>query len=160
MKAPINSKNYPASAYDDKLNLKLGIALWMVIVFLIKPYLVMLISFANRSNRTELIYTFYAHDGTLAMAELASLPAIAIFVAWIYRQPGANGIIRWIWRNGRGLLMTSTLLNAVLLVVSTDWNLEELGFLSVLQLALSILILLYLWFSDRVRDTFNDFPTS
>lgn len=160
MNAPLNSKTYPASAYDDKLNLKPGIGLWMAIVFLIKPYLVMLISFANRSNRTELIYIFYAHDGTLAIAELASLPAIAIFVAWIYRQPGANGVVRWIWRNGRNLLMTSTLLNALLLVMSTDWHLEELKFFSVLQLVLSVFIFFYLWTSGRVRDTFNDFPSS
>lgn len=158
MNAFDHSGAYPASAYDNKLNLKPSIGMWLVIVFLLKPYLVMLVSLANRSNRTELISLVYDHSGVLAMAELAALPALAVVIAWVKRNSGASRIIRWIWNNGRSLLILSTLFNVAILAISTEWRVDEFGFFIVLQMILSAFVLFYLWRSDRVRDTFNDFP--
>lgn len=151
-------KTYPASAYDENLNLKLSIGLWLVILFLLKPYIVMLMSFSNMNNHTELINIAYASKGALPFAEVSSLPALALFIAWMRRRPNAGKAIRWIWKQGRALLLISTVLNLAFAVAPALSRLQEVQLADLIHGILSVYALTFLLLSERTRDTFLDFP--
>jgi hypothetical protein len=84
-------KKYPASAFDENLRIKISISLWLAIVFLLRPYAVMLLSIANMSNHTQLIHLLYANDTTFALGAAAALPAL--ITLWTKRRP-IRGTIR------------------------------------------------------------------
>ena len=79
--------------------------------------------------------------------------------AYMKRKPSAGVFSRTVWRNGVRFLFAAVVLNMVvafvpvLLGIST--RLYAAGWV---QIAISVIILLYLFTSRRVRDTFADFP--
>jgi hypothetical protein len=150
---------YPFSAYNKHLCLDLSIGMWLVLAFLLRPYLIMIMSVVNRSNRMELINLFYADRSHLALGALAAIPAVLLVIAWNRRRPGAVRIVRALWRRGRELLAASTALNAlvVLLPLLTGRS-DGIDYVGIVQLGLCAWILVYLYDTERVRDTFADFP--
>ena len=150
-------KKYPVSAYDENLRIKISISLWLAIVFLLRPYAVMLLSLVNMSNHTQLIHLLYANDTTFALGAAAALPTMMLFIAWTKRRPDSGGTIRWIWHNGRAVLITSAVFNLIIVGISAFWAGRGPKLADVTQAILTVYIILYLYRSEPVRDTFRDF---
>ena len=154
-----NRLKYPLSAYDKYICLDVSVGLWLVIAFLMRPYVIVVMSVANRRDPMGLIDVFYADRSHLALGALAAIPAVLLFIAWNKRKPGASASVRALWHRGRALLTASAVLNAVIAVLPlVHGRAGGIDYLGVVQLALCGWILVYLYDSERVRDTFADFP--
>jgi len=149
---------YPFSAYDDNLCLRPGLALWAVLAFLLRPYVVVVVSLANRVDRMRVIDTFYPDRASMAISALLALPALLLVWAWIKRQRGQGGLAQRVWRHGRALLLGLASLNACAIVVAAVHAGTRPGLAAVAQLAACALIVWYLMRSERVCDTFLDYP--
>ncbi len=158
MNDKLEKHQYPASAYDENLCIKVNVSLWFAILFLLRAYVVMLLSLVNMSNQTELIHLLYASETTFALGAVAALPALVLFMAWTKRRPGSGRTIRWIWHHGRAFLIVSAVLNLAIVAGSVFWAERSPQFSDVTQALLTMYIILYLHRSERVRDTFRDFP--
>lgn len=154
------SSKYPFSAYDKKyLCLNMSTGMWLVLAFLLRPYVIMIMSLANRRDRMGLINMFYADRFGMVLGALAAVPALLLIYAWFKRKPDAPDRVRWLWRHGRVLLIASIVLNIVIVFVPVLLGKAAgIGYVGALQLALCAGILLYLLRSQRVEDTFADFP--
>jgi cell division protein FtsW (lipid II flippase) len=130
----------------------------MALAFLCRTYLVMIMSLARRGDRFGLIDLFYANRSAMALGALAALPAIAVIIASVQRSPTAGSQTRWLWRNGRWFLLGSALANLAIALLPIKDGLYALSTLDVLQFSVISYILVYLFRSERVRDTFADFP--
>lgn len=150
-------RKYPFSAYDEYLCLKMSAGMWLVLVFLFRPYAIMVMSFATKRDRMGLINLFYDDRAAMALGAVAAMPMVLIIYAWIKRRPGAAAHVRHIWNSGRWIMLGSALINVAIpvwpILGGTKPDLVAMG-----QLALSALIIFYLLLSPRVRETFADFP--
>jgi len=151
---------YEFSAYDGNLALKVSPTLWLAVLFLIRPYLIMVLSFANRREPMALIEMFYADRLPMVVASIAALPVILFLLSYIKRSKAEN--ISWarrLWHRGRELLMLSAVLNVLVVffpyLVAQHYNMNVVG---MMQLLISLIVLLYLARSKRVKDTFADYP--
>ncbi len=152
-------KKYPFSAYDKHLSLRISLPMWAAILFLARPFAILLMSFANRRDRTGLLETFYHDPVSMAIDTVAALPALLVIVAWARHRPEASQPLRWLWARGRALLLISTLLNIVSVFLPLLWNPNvRMDVPELAKLAACAIILYMLLKSERVRDTFNDFP--
>lgn len=87
----------------------------------------------------------------------ASLPALAVLVAWARRRPRAGRLARAAWARGRGLLAGGAVLDLALLApVAAGGGLP--GTLVILMALGSLYGLIYLLRSTRVPAVFADFP--
>lgn len=152
------ANKYPASAYDDNLCLKIGLGTWVVILFLIRPYVILVLSLANKADRMGLVYLFYPARAALPLAAAAALPTVLLLISWVKRKPGARASIRWIWQHGKVFLFISIFLNAGVALQPLLWDETKMNSTGWAQLAACILIVIYLLTSERVKDTFKDFP--
>lgn len=152
------AKIYRASAYDENLCIKVGLGLWLAILFLLRPYVVMILSLANMSDHTQLIHLVYPGDGVFALGAIAALPAVALFLAWTKRRPGAGRTARWVWHRGRMLMMLSALCNLITAVIPMLPGHSGFSFIALIQILATIGVMFYIMRSVRVRDTFQDFP--
>jgi hypothetical protein len=79
--------------------------------------------------------------------------------AWSRRSPGGSTLVRYIWRNGSMFLILAALFNiaSVLapLFAGAGHKIHVVGWV---QLGISVVIVVYVQFSQRVKDTFADFP--
>ena len=101
----------------------------------------------------------YPDDFSFFIAILAALPIIPVIIAYSKRKPGASDFIKTLWRNGVNFLIATAVLNIIIifvpLAVKPYYHINMLGWI---QLAIAVGIIIFLSTSQRVKDTFADFP--
>ena len=154
------SKLYPISHYDKNMYLKPNVTTWLIFLFLLRAYVVLILSIVNMRDRTGLIDLVYPDRLTMSLGALAGIPAALLVYAWIKRMPGAPQYVRNIWGKGRAFLAISALLNVCVVFVPLwmgtvhaiapgDW----------VQFSIALLIVIVVYSSSYIRDCFNDFPS-
>lgn len=156
---------YDFRAYDKHLCLKVSFRMWLIIMYFLRPYILVFstIRLGKSAGPVEgidgLKQMVYPDDFSLTLGVLATLPVLIFIVAWAKRVPTAGTFIRSVWRNGALLLSVAAALNIVIVFVpmlaGVVSRIDTAGWI---QIALPVIILVYLHTSKRVKDTFADFP--
>jgi len=153
------SRYYSIEKYDKYLSLKFSPVMWLIVLFLLRPYIIFFASIANRSDRMMLINLFYSDKLPLSLGAFAGIPAALLVYAWTRRRPGAPDFVKRLWHKGRILLSVSALLNGAIVFVplwlGVGHRITAYGWG---QLAASLLILVVVYRSRYMRDCFADFP--
>ena len=144
---------YDFECYDKHSCLKPSLALVIATVFSCREFLLPLVPLAGAlsGSSNDMNFLFAEHR---SMVLLAQFPALLVFYAMIRRVPAGNAVARWIWKRGRLFLAASLLADLCLAV----WFGEGAGLLA--RLALNAGIALYVLRSERVKDSFADFPVA
>ncbi len=151
------AENYPLERYDKYLCLRMNETLWLILLFLLRPYLITIMSLVNRTDRTGLINMVYSDKMILWWAFLAGVPAIFVFYAWSRKRPGASSFVRKVWRRGRPLLAVSAIFNVAIVFAPLLMG-HRMSTAGWTQLVISIGIVVTLYSSSYIRDCFSDFP--
>jgi len=158
-------KVYGFSDYDKNFALKIHLDLWLVILYLLRPFVLM--ASAIRMGRgasgvqgaSGLRDLIYPDNFSLFLGMAAAIPVFIILFAYVKRKPGASDLIRKIWRHGMLILVCAALLNIA--IVFLPLLLGTVGSINIYgwgQLGIALVIIGYLYSSERVKDTFADFP--
>lgn len=151
--------SYNFSDFDKYMCLSLGTVAWVVILFLMRPYVVLLVSVTNRSNRMEFIELVYPDRLWLAIDTVAALPAVILVAVTFLRRPNAASWVKALWKKGRTLLLASAVLNAIVAMAALALaDSHKVSIVSPVLLCFSAWSLWYLLMSKRMRDVFYDFP--
>jgi len=149
---------HPAHRYDEDLHLKVPLLLWLAMVFLVRHFLLLGITFLPTTGEEIKILRNLVHPLYL----LSDLPAVLVLFVAMRRRPECANWGRRVWHRGRWLLGVSAagyLVFLALNIVHTGRPLRlavnELILLSVL---LHVSIIIYLARSGLLRDLFRDFP--
>ena len=148
---------YTPSDYDSYYSLKLNLTAWLIIAFIMRPFVVFIASLSNKSDRFGLLNIVYSDHVWALVSAAASIPTIVLLIAWLKRGPHSGRTVRFIWQQGRGLITISLLLNIMLFVTPWLFN-AKLSNIALAQLGVCWVLLYVLWRSARMRDTFEDFP--
>lgn len=150
---------YDLDDYDAHFALRPSWLLIATMIFLCRGWLMLMLlgvsNFAGVSvELDDLIPTDHVWEGLIA-----GVPAALTLYAWLVRVPSAKALVRAIWRNGRKLLIASALLHSAL-VFATEWpSMHWLSEpVSAVILAGDLWVIAFVLFSERVKDTFLDFP--
>ena len=151
---------YSISSYNKHICLKMDYVMWSIFLFLLRPYLVLIFSFANMSDRMALIELLYTDRLMMSLGALAGIPAALLMYAWSRREPNASDFVRNLWRRGRELLIISTILNGFLTFIPLLLGkVDKVSTIDWLQFALSMLIMAVLYRYAYLKDCFLDFPS-
>lgn len=153
------SLKYSLTSYDENLCLKLNENLWFILLFLLRPYLVTVISLVNRTDRTGIINMVYSDKMALWWGLLAGVPAALVIYAWIKKKPAATPLTRTLWHRGRELLVVSAISNAAIVFIPL-WmsKVDRVSMAGWIQLLISLGIVVVLYSSAYIRDCFADYP--
>jgi len=158
------SKLYSFSDYDKYMSLKLDFEMWLIITYFLRPFIMKVSTIqmgrgAKSDTVSGLKDLVYPHDFGFFIAFLATIPVLLLVFAYAKRKPGASGLVRKIWHNGRMLLIVTAVLNIIIIFVPFMVDLtHRINVLGWAQLAIAIYIIYYLYTTQRVKDTFADFP--
>lgn len=159
------SRVYPFTAYDKYMSLKLDSNMWFIIVYFLRPFLlkVSTIQMGRGGVKTESVRGLknlvYPDDFGFFLAFVATIPVLLLIFAYAKRKPGASGFVQSLWRNGRNLLAAAAVMNIIVIFIPFLANItHSINVYGWLQLALAVAIIIYLYTSKRVTDTFADFP--
>ena len=159
------SKVYPFSAYDKHMGLKLDSNMWLIMVYFLRPFILKIstIQMGRGGVKSDSVRGLkdlvYPNDFGFFLAFIATIPVLILIFAYAKRKPGAADYVRTIWRNGRKLLVAAAVLNVIIIFVPFLIHLtHSINIYGWGQLAVAIGIIIYLYQSKRVTDTFGDFP--
>ena len=148
-------RNYSYEYFDQHLSLRPGLCLVVAMLYLSRNFSLPLVAFAfGRGIDGHMSYIL---EGTKHpfLFLLSSLPALLVILAWSRRLPNAGWSIHFIWEWGRWFLITSVILDTLLILIldrSFSKDLEQI------YLFLDSGVLGFLLINQRVRNVFNDFP--
>lgn len=157
-------KLYSFSDYDKYMSLKLNLETWLIIAYFLRPFILKVSTIqmgrgARSSSVSGLKDLVYPNDFGFFIAFLATIPVLVLVYAYAKRKPGASALVRKIWHNGKKLLLVTAILNLIIIfvpfLVDLTYRLDVLGWG---QLAIAVFIIFYLYSTQRVKDTFADFP--
>jgi len=160
MAEPDYRRNLTLDDFDEYGCLKITFGLWLVIVYLCRHVVLLFFgatsSFANFTyGQTGASYAvIFSHPWFL----VASAPALAVLLAAIRRTPSAPRLIRAVWRVGALLLIVAALLDLAILGTLVGFGGLEVGTSHISQAFLVGACLLFLTRTERIKDTFADFP--
>jgi hypothetical protein len=158
------SKLYSFSDYDKYMSLKPGLEVWLMIAYFLRPFILKISTIqmgrgAKSGSVSGLKDLVYPNDFGFFIAFLATIPVLILVFAYAKRKPGASGLVRKIWHKGRMLLIVTAVLNLIIIfvpfLVDLTYRMNMLGWV---QLAIAVYIIFYLYTTQRVKDTFADFP--
>jgi len=164
------TKVYSFNDYDKYFSLKAGPGLWLVVFYLTHPYLLLFSAAGFGKGRSGgggvgvegFKNIIYPDNFVLMAAILATLPTLLFIYAWARRRPGAPEAVRKIWPRGAYLLGANAVLNILIvfmpLLTGSLHSIRSIHISSWGQVVLSILVIVYLGFSQRVKDMLADFP--
>lgn len=150
---------YPISSYNKYICLKMNATMWFILLFILKPYLIIIMSIANFRKPMNLIEMVYPERLTMALTALAAIPVGFLLYAWSRREPDASDTVKNIWHKGFLLLTVTTVLNAVFIFI--PFLLERTSKIFIIdwvQFAACLLILITLYRNSYIKDCFADFP--
>ena len=158
-------KVYSFDEYDKYLCLKPPVELWLIVLYLLLPFVIKPLTFlfARRGGDITILKdiqnVLYPNDLTLMLAFMASIPALIFAYAWTRRKPGASENVKKICRNGAVMLSATAIMNMIVIFVPLLTGvLHRIHWSGWVQAGLLFVIIGYLHTSQRVKDTFSDFP--
>ena len=158
------SKVYPFTAYDKYMSLKLDSNMWLIVVYFLRPFIMKVSTIqmgrgAKSDSVRGLKDLVYPNDFGFFLAFIATVPVLILIFAYAKRKPGASDLIQSIWRNGRNLLVAAAAVNIIVIFVPFFIHLtHSINVYGWGQLAAAVGIIIYLFQSKRVTDTYADFP--
>ena len=159
------SKIYSFPDYDKYMSLKLDFEVWLIIAYFLRPFIlkVSTIQMGRGGVKSDSVSGLkdmvYPDDFGFFIAFLATIPVLLLVFAYAKRKPGASGLVRKIWHNGRTLLLVTAVLNIIIIFVPFLMDLtHSINVLGWFQLVIALYIVFYLYTQQRVVDTFADFP--
>ena len=158
------SKLYSFNDYDKYMSLKLDFELWLIIVYFLRPFIMKVSTIqmgrgAKSDSVSGLKDLVYPNDFGFFLAFLATIPVLLLIVVYLKRKPGASGWVRKIWHKGKQLLLATAVFNMIIIFIPFLMDLtHKINMLGWGQLAIAAYIVFYLYTTQRVKDTFADFP--
>jgi len=153
------SKHYSIASYDKHLSLKVNGVMWLMFLFLLRPYVVGLMSVVNRSDKMQLINMVYSDQLSMSLSALSGIPVLLLLYAWARRAPGASSFVKKIWAKGSVLVVFSAVLNSAI-VFFPLWlgTVRGISIYGWGQLFISLAVILIVYSSSYIKDCFADFP--
>jgi len=151
-------RQYSVEDFDSYDCLKLSKRFYLVLLFVLRGYIVWLMSVTNMRDRVSIISWIYPETSLFYLSLISG--AIGLFVVLIIslRRPEAANWVQNSWRHCRKILITALLFDLLTHAVGYFyWQLLSLEWL-IMQVALSTSLALLCYNSERFRINLEEFP--
>lgn len=149
---------YSINDFDKHNCLKLFWGFYLLLAFLLRGYVIGVLSLSNLRDKLSLIQWFYPESSLFYLSLLSGIPALMLLLLMFSRKPEASDWIKNLWP--KFLLLCSFVF---IIDLSFYWGLflfEEQGQLKWLigQSILGLLIIALCKFSTRATINLSEFP--
>ena len=149
---------YTTSDFDNFDCLKLSKGIWLLLLFVLRGYLVWLMSVTNMNDRIGIIQWVYPEPMIFYLSLLSGGLGIWAVVIISLRRPNASDWIKSSWQNIRVILLLSLIFDFIINILGYFyWQLNSPVWL-ILNSLLVTLFSCYLFKSKRLKINIEEFP--
>ncbi|TRX57007.1 DUF2919 family protein [Thalassomonas sp. M1454] len=154
---------HPLASYSlkhfDKYNcLKLSFIYYFILIFLLRGFVIAILSLVNLRDKLALIQWFYPESSQFYFALLSSTPSLLLFYVIIQRKPEAAPWVKSLWQNILPIMSVFVLLD--LAIYWGQFALYSQGKFNWLcaQTFIAVCLLLFCKLSAKARINRSEFP--
>lgn len=147
---------YGGDAFDERALLRVPALLWLIVLYAVHPLLLLALGVLPKGGSGFAFLQGYVVDYWVVSA----LPAALVLAAWCLRTPRAGRLRRGLWHAGPWLLLSSLALHLAFTVralLHPDATAAVPAFAAE-SAAVDLFAMTVLVLSERMRDTFRDYP--
>jgi len=145
--------------YDKHFVLKPPLALKISLVVLCKDLILSLLLGATNFKSRGSSLGSDAADIVQPVFIISALPAAALFLAMVSRDPKAGFLVRTLWKNGKILISLSVAIYLLLFGLVFGFRLDNYSMIQLITLLSYFMIFAYCWKSSLLTDALLDFPS-
>lgn len=151
-------KHYSVHDFDKFDCLKVSIRVYVVLIYILRGYLVWLMSVTNMRDRVGIIQWLYPEQSLFFLSLFSGLIGLFVVLILSLRRPNAPQWIKTIWPHCRSILIIALLFDYLInLVGYFQWQLFSPLWLTV-QGTIVIFLILLCYNSDRMNINLREFP--
>jgi hypothetical protein len=153
---------YGFGSFDDYFCLRPSRMLIASLIFLCRS-VIAVVAFGLGGDGAEQLLGGIVDPEANWAGVLAAAPALLVLYALVARVPRAPSFVQWTWKHGRLLVALSALCHIGIAAVYYSSDPRHWHGLSALDAAVALAdlaIVVYVFSSSRVRQTFADFPSA
>ena len=154
----ISYQHYSVEDFDSYDCLKLSKRFYLVLIFILRGYMVWLMSVTNMRDRVSIISWIYPETSLFYLSLISG--AIGLFVVLIIslRRPGAARWVQLSWQHCRTILTIALLFDLLTHVIAYFfWQLFSLEWI-IMQTIISIALISLCYTSERFKINLEEFP--
>ncbi len=154
----ISYQHYSVEDFDSYDCLKLSKRFYLVLIFILRGYMVWLMSVTNMRDRVSIISWIYPETSLFYLSLISG--AIGLFVVLIIslRRPGAARWVQLSWQHCRTILTIALLFDLLTHVIAYFfWQLFSLKWI-MMQTIISIALISLCYTSERFKINLEEFP--
>jgi len=150
--------NYSVNDFDKYDCLKLSKISYVVILFVMRAYVVWLISLANFQDRTSFISLAYPEKQVFYLNLVSGVLGLLLLLLVSLRRPTASDWVKKLWPNFRSLMVIALIFDAIVNVIAYFyWDLTSINWL-IGQSLFSLYLIYKSIRSERLSINLTEFP--
>lgn len=154
---------YTPDDYNQHNVLHVPTTLVLISFYLLKHYLIFALPMmANlpmiQKVARPLLTLMPSHEYTSGALLYSCIPALLVIISMARRLPKTGPFLRWIWHRGRLLLLSSLGLEIGFILLYVALGIKKFNEVSLMFIYIDVVIIVYLFKSERIHDVFTEFP--
>jgi len=157
------STPYTPDDYNQYNVLNVPSSLVLVNLYLLKHYFIVAIPFfanipliGRIASPLSNVIPSQEHSGILLL--YTCIPALLVSISMARRVPHSKEYIRWIWKRGRELLLSSIILEILIISAYLLLGIHKFSSVTLIFLYIDAVLIVFLFKSKCVNDAFAEFP--
>lgn len=155
---PKKYQHYSVGDFDSYDCLKLSKRFYLVLFFILRGYLVWLISVTNMRDRVSIITWIYPETSLFYLSLLSGSVGLYVVLIISLRRPEAAHWVQVSWRHCRTILLVALLFDLLAHIIAYFyWQMFSLEWI-VIQLIISFTLIVLCYSSERFKINIEEFP--
>lgn len=151
-------QKYSVEDFDSYDCLKLSKRFYLVLIFILRGYLVWLMSVTNMRDRVSFISWIYPETSLFYLSLISGAVGLFVVIIISLRRPEANSWVQYSWRQCRAILTAALLFDLLTHAIGYFyWQLISLNWL-IMQTIISIVLIVLCYTSERFKINLEEFP--
>ncbi len=151
-------QHYSVGDFDSYDCLKLSKRLSLVLLYILRGYLVWLMSVTNMRDRVSIIAWIYPETSLFYLSLLSGAVGLFVILIISLRRPGAANWVQTCWRNCRIILVVAILFDLLTHAFAYFyWQMISLDWI-MLQAVISFTLIVLCYTSVRFKINLEEFP--
>lgn len=151
-------QQYSVGDFDSYDCLKLSKRFYLILLFIIRGYIVWLMSVTNMRDRVSLISWVYPDISLFYLSLLSGTIGLFIVLIISLRRPKAANWVQVCWKHCRTILILALLFDLFTHVIAYFyWQLFSLKWL-IIQIIISFFLIILCYSSERFKINLAEFP--
>jgi len=151
-------KNYSVNDFDKYNCLKISTIIYLVLLFVLRGYLVWLLSVTNMRDRVVIIEYIYPDTALFFLSLISGSLGLIVVVLLSLRRPSAANWVKSLWPYCRHLLVIALIFDLVInMIAYLYWQLLSIDWL-IIQVSVVILLIALSFKSKSLSINLKEFP--